>query len=414
MDRLPLVPCRIAQQGHAIRRPGPDYDEYRHVSPSRKRAENIAVFTSLRGIACLIVVMAHVWSILDWPSLFANDPLVLSAYQFIGGLFNGSGAVQLFFVLSACVLSVSLSKESTQQALPVKRFYVRRIFRIYPALWVSIVLTLCLWYLIRSPQALDSGLYSAWGAWQAYPATPTPKLIALSMLGLYVHLNGPLWTLRVELFYSLVFPVFYRLARNPRTRLALLACVSLLALLPIPREFCLHYAFAFGFGAAIPFLPRAGDIPYRTTATIALISLLFSQMAADRLGIDMKGAENIQMLVAFVAVYCLYCSGRSMRVLETKPVTFIGDISYSIYVLHFPLLFALTPLAVEDFGPAQVREHPLAFLLALAVVTLCTSILVGALSRRYVERPGERLSRILYPARASTAGSAPGATSGPV
>ncbi|MBB5467941.1 peptidoglycan/LPS O-acetylase OafA/YrhL [Paraburkholderia sp. CI2] len=386
------------------------------VRPANAR-KNIEVFTSLRGIACLIVVMAHVWSILDWPRLFANDRSVLSSYRFIGGLFNASGAVQMFFVLSACVLAVSLSNEPTQQAPPVKKFYVRRFFRIYPALWASIVLTICLWHLIRSPQALDSGLYSAWGAWQAYPSPPTAKLIALSMLGLYVHLNGPLWTLRVELFYSLAFPVIYLLARNPRKRWALLACVSLLALLPIPREFCMHYALAFGLGAAIPFLPRAGDVPYRATATIALIALLFLQMPADRLGIDMKAAENIEMLVAFVAVYCLYHSGRSMQALEARPFAFIGDISYSVYVLHFPILFALTPLVVEGFGPTQVRAHPLASLLVLTVVALCTTIFVAALSRRYVERPGERLGRIFYAAskeqfsRGSTTGKSPSGAS---
>jgi peptidoglycan/LPS O-acetylase OafA/YrhL len=361
------------------------------------------VFTSLRGIASLIVVMAHVWSILDWPRLFASYPSVLSSYRFIGGLFNGSGAVQIFFVLSACVLAVSLSNERTKQAPSIKRFYVRRFFRIYPALWASVVLTLCLWHLIRSTQALDSGLYSAWGTWEAYPSTPSPILVALSMLGLYVHLNGPLWTLRVELFYSLAFPVIYLLARNPRKRLALLAGVSLLALLPIPRMFAMHYALAFGLGAAIPFLPRAGDVPNRITATVALIGLLFSHMVTNRLGIDMKHAEIVEMLVAFVAVYCLYHSGRSMRALETGPFAFIGDISYSVYVLHFPLLFALTPLVVEAFGVVQVRAHPLATLLVLTVSALCTTIVVAALSRRYIERPGERLGRFLYAARTEQA-----------
>jgi peptidoglycan/LPS O-acetylase OafA/YrhL len=200
--------------------------------------------------------------------------------------------------------------------------------------------------------------------------------------------------------------------------LALVACVSLLALAPIPRVFCVHYAFAFGLGAAIPFLPRAGDVPYRTTAALALIALLFSQMAADRLGIDMKAAENIEMVVSFVAVYCLYESRRSMRALEAGPFAFIGDISYSVYVLHFPILFALTPLVIGAFGTVQVRAHPLASLVVLTVVTLCTTIVVAALSRRYVERPGEGLGRIVYAAlteqssRTSTTGNSSSAASG--
>lgn len=362
------------------------------------RRNDIEVFTSLRGIACLIVVMAHVWSVLVWPQLFAGDTSVLASFRLLAGLFNGSSAVQMFFVLSACVLSMSLSNQRTKQSSQIKTFYVRRFFRIYPALWASVLLTLCLWSLIRSPQALNAGVYTHWAASEAYPSSPTAKLVALSLMGLYVHLNGPLWTLRVELFYSLAFPAIYFLARDPHKRLVLLAGVSMAALLPIPREFCIHYALAFGLGAAIPFLPSVKDVPYRVVAIAALIALLLSHMATDQLGMQMKAAEIVQMLIAFVAVYCLYHSGKTVRALETGPFVFIGDISYSVYVLHFPILFASTALVVRVLGAAQIRAHPLATLLALTALALCTTIVASALSRRYIERPGERIGRSLYAA----------------
>jgi peptidoglycan/LPS O-acetylase OafA/YrhL len=361
---------------------------------------NIEAFTSLRGFASAIVVMAHVWSILDLPRLLAGNPSLVSSSRFVGSLLNGSAAVQIFFVLSACVLAVSSGSHSgTQHAPWITRFYVRRVFRIYPALWVSIVMTICLWHIIRSPQGFNSGLYSPWAAWQAYPSAPTPKLVALSMLGFYVHLNGPLWTLRIELFYSLAFPVIYLLVRDPHKRLALLAGLLLLALLPIPRVFSVHYAFAFGLGAAIPFLPSARNVPYRTTAAIALIALLFTHMTTDKLGMHMKAEENVEMLISFVVVYCLYHSQASMPALENRPFAFIGDISYSVYVLHFPILFALTPLVIGMLGTVRVRVHPLASVLVLAVIVLCTTIVTATLSRRYVERPGERLGKVLYNAR---------------
>jgi peptidoglycan/LPS O-acetylase OafA/YrhL len=365
---------------------------------------NIDAFTSLRGIASMIVVMAHVWAILDLPRLVAGNPSLVSSIHFVAGLFNGSAAVQIFFVLSACVLALSLRNNPTTPYEPwIARFYVRRAFRIYPALWFSIVLTLCLWHLIRSPQMFHSGLYSSWAAWEAYPATPTPKLVGLSMLGLYVHLNGPLWTLRIELFYSLTFPLIFLLVRDPRKRLPLLAGLLLLALLPIPRALSVHYAFAFGLGAAIPFSPRARHVPYRTSAVVAFIALLVASMTMDKLGMDMKGAENVEMVIAAVVIYCLYHNRASMPVLENRPVAFIGDISYSIYVIHFPILFALTPLLIDVLGTTRIHAHPIASILVLAAVVLCSTIVAATLCRRYIERPGERLGRAFYNARQGTA-----------
>lgn len=356
--------------------------------------KNIEAFTSLRGVASVIVIMSHVWRIFDLQLLSAGNPALESVNQFVFLLLNGSAPVQIFFVLSACVLSMSLKSNPATQSEPwIKRFYVRRVFRIYPALWASIVLTLCLWHVIRSPQALTSGIYSSWATWEAYPSMPTLKLVALSMLGLYVHLNGPLWTLRVELFYSLAFPLIFLFIRNPRARLIFVAGLFVLALLPIPRALSAHYAFAFGLGAAIPFLPRVRNVPYRVIAAVAFIALMFTYMTTHKLGMSLKDAEIIEMLVSFVIIYCLYHSGTPTRLLENKPVAFIGDISYSAYVIHFPILFSVAPLLIGMLGRETVRAHPFASVLLLGVVVLCTTIAVATLCRRYIERPGERLGR---------------------
>jgi peptidoglycan/LPS O-acetylase OafA/YrhL len=357
---------------------------------------NIVAFTSLRGIASIIVIMSHVWRIFDLQQLAAGNSSLVSLHQFVFLLLNGSAPVQIFFVLSACVLAMSLKNNPATQASPwIAKFYVRRVFRIYPALWASIVLTLCLWHVIRSPQALSSGLYSSWATWEAYPSVPTLKLVVLSMMGLFVHLNGPLWTLRIELFYSLAFPLIFLLIRNSRSRLIFLAGLLVLALLPIPRSLSAHYAFAFGLGAAIPFLPRVRNAPYRALAAVAFIALMFTYMTTHKIGMSMKNSEVIEMLISFIIIYCLNHSGKPMPALENKPIAFIGDISYSAYVIHFPILFSLAPLLIEMLGTAWVRAHPFASVLLLATVVLGTTIAAATLCRHYIERPGERLGKAL-------------------
>ena len=75
---------------------------------------NVKSFTSLRGVACLAVVGTHVWTIFDLRRLIVERYGAGSLEEFISILvdrtLNGQAAVELFFVLSGCVLALSLQK----------------------------------------------------------------------------------------------------------------------------------------------------------------------------------------------------------------------------------------------------------------------------------------------------------------
>ncbi|WP_369072863.1 acyltransferase family protein [Burkholderia gladioli] len=174
---------------------------------------------------------------------------------------NGQATVEIFFVLSGCVLAMSLRSASrAPDKLRIKEFYVKRFFRIYPALWVSIALTLCLWPVIKI--GLASPAYSGW-ALDAYPPQITVRSLALLLAAIYVHLNWPMWTLRVELFYSILFPAIFIMVTNERTRAPFIVLIALISLAPIPRTLSLHYALAFTLGALIPSSRGIGNARYR-------------------------------------------------------------------------------------------------------------------------------------------------------
>jgi len=104
---------------------------------------NIKSFTSLRGLACLAVVGTHVWTLFDLQRLitarYGVDSFQNKIAIFVDRTFNGQAAVEVFFVLSGCVLALSLmSGSAANKPSWVKTFYVKRFFRIYPALWLSI------------------------------------------------------------------------------------------------------------------------------------------------------------------------------------------------------------------------------------------------------------------------------------
>ena len=73
----------------------------------------------------------------------------------------------------------------------------------------------------------------------------------------------------------------------------------------------------------------------------------------------------------------------------------IGEISYSIYVLHFPILFALVYMFDGVIGAQAIRNHPIFYTLALGVATLAVTIGLSALNFRFVELPFQSLGRTL-------------------
>ncbi len=185
----------------------------------------------------------------------------------------------------------------------VKAFYIKRVFRIYPALWLSILLVVCLWPIINS--GLGDPAYGPWLT-ASLPRGMTPILVALSLVPAYIHLNAPVWSLRVELLYSALFPAIYLLVRNSRTRLPFLVLLLLGAIAPFPRALSLHYALAFGLGAVIPFSRGILNFRYRLFGLTAFMMLMYAALLFANPDADIKQVETVDMLISFVVVYCVH------------------------------------------------------------------------------------------------------------
>lgn len=357
---------------------------------------NVKSFTSLRGVACLAVVGTHVWTIFDLRRLIVERYGAGSLEEFISILvdrtLNGQAAVELFFVLSGCVLALSLqtASGSTDRSW-IKAFYVKRFFRIYPALWVSIAFTLCLWPLIR--MGLASPAYSTW-ALDAYPSEITARSVMLSLAAIYVHLNWPMWTLRVELFYSILFPVIFLMVTNERTRGPFMILIALLALLPIPRNLSLHYSLAFSLGALIPSSRGIGNARYRLIG-LGLIPVLMYFRVALESSVGLKNIETLEIMIAAVIVYCLYHNKKRMPLLDGRFFGYIGKISYSVYVLHFPIVFGIAAAMVAVFGTAAIQHNPLLMASLLGVLTLLLTAPLSMVANRFVEDGGNALGKRL-------------------
>ncbi len=339
----------------------------------------LAALQSLRGLAALVVLLHHA------SFLFATSPGLRSATEI---LFNAHAAVVVFFVLSGFVLCRSLGDGAIDAAAAL-RFWVRRAFRIYPGVWLACALG---WLYLSLLAAMPTPMASLWFV-RAYPVA-APDIVR-SLAGIDSALVMPLWSVRVELVMSALMPLLWLAVRRgwgvPLLVAAAAASLGAGALHPE-----LNYAFCFVIGAvAARHVERFAVGPGIGVAAV-LVLLLFRRInPAWAFEIDFAAAVPtlVESLAGAVVVLWL-AGGRGVpAALQRRPLTGLGDISFGLYVLHFPILSALSKLPVF----ARMAPDPAALLLTM--LTLAVTLPLAALSYRWIERPGIALGQrlaILY------------------
>ncbi|GBQ45389.1 acyltransferase family protein [Komagataeibacter sucrofermentans] len=349
--------------------------------------------TSLRGVACLVVLFGHAIQVFHYNNP-QRTPVQAGVHDLITYAFNAEAAVVLFFVLSGCVLSLSLRKYAHMTARIVGSFYIKRIFRIYPLLWFSIGLAVLSMVVARG--LVPDGVFVGWLSRNLHTPVSIRNTIA-SLAGVFTRYNGPMWSLRVELMYSVVFPLLFVLMRGRTARVVTLLALAVIALLPVPHEVGTVFALSFGLGALIPLLPGTLGKYHGLYALVALIVLLYDRYALAGLHLPERIADMIDTLAAFVVIRDLYASGRQYRILLSRPVIVVGELSYGIYLMHLPVMLIVFTIAGHRMGTATLLAHPSMTQFTLGVVTAVLTTALAGFTYRVLELPlhniGRRLGR---------------------
>jgi peptidoglycan/LPS O-acetylase OafA/YrhL len=358
--------------------------------------------TGLRGLAASAVLLLHVY-------ILGGQPSTLSAP--IAWLFGmGWSGVDVFFVLSAFLLSSPfLRSRATGQVVSLRRYFWRRALRILPAYYAQIIVLLA------------AGALGATWAWRE-PTLPSVLAHALLWLDAWprVHPQVPLWwTLPVEVGFYLLLPLFARLLRPGRWQWLLVFVV----LSQVWRMVLMHAGltrveeiawvehlpgrldqFLVGMLAAYFWTQRsqanALSSPGRADA-IAILSILVF-LALPALGLlvgdrPFAGAPvaspwllawHLYAAMAVAALLIALASGapRSSRLLSAAPLRFLGTISFSLYLWHYPVLLALRE---ASGGYAAVRADFWPYFWS----GLLFSVLVATASWWCVERPAQLWGR---------------------
>ncbi len=315
---------------------------------------------------------------------------VLLFHAQLGAFTGGFVGVDVFFVISGFLITTILLDDSS-----IVSFYQRRARRILPALFalVAAVLAAGLWIML--PHDLVSLANSATAAllfgsniwfWRqaGYFATETELWPLLHT-----------WSLGVEEQFYIVFPVIVRLCRRlPRRWLALLfaalaiasfaACVFSMGHLKGVLAFYLAptraWELLIGSILATGAIPRIGSPPARSVVAAIGLCAIVAPIFAYTPATPFPGWGAVPPVLGSALVIWAGQGGPHAlgTALGIRPMRFVGLVSYSLYLWHWPVLAFARYVAVRPLSSVE------------AAAALAAAFVLAILSWRFVERPARR------------------------
>lgn len=317
----------------------------------------------LRGVSVLAVVLFHV------------------SHSALPGGFAG---VDIFFVISGYLITQILLRDMEAGVFRLRDFYQRRVRRLFPALFTVLAFTLVAGLIILPPKLLSELVYSQ------FFTTLFLSNFAFARLADYFDASASLkpllhtWSLGVEEQFYLVFPLILLGLRTFVRRwlwaiLAGFTVISLIAAQITTRPEAAFYlpttrAFELLIGALTVWSQDRfifGDKIKRLLSLLG-VGLLIASLIFLNDGVPFPGLWALPPCLG-AALLLLTADGWGNKLISAPPLVWTGDISYSLYLWHWPLLV----FARLVFGDAVW--------ITLAVVALAFAL--AALSRRYIEQP---------------------------
>lgn len=305
----------------------------------------VSALDGIRGLAIAGVIAAH----------------------YYGSPATGAMGVDLFFVLSGFLITTLLLEERDRTgSYSLRRFYARRARRLLPALAVLLIV----YASVRGRAGLEPALLGA-----SYVSN---FLMAFSghfyRLLEYAYL-GQLWSLAAEEQFYALWPLLLPLLLRSRHRLPLLLLFSVAYDMAIVATHAGGPRVSFGpdlsvqwllGGACLALYRRSGRrIP--TVVLLAALGLIAARAAVVPLVSDRVLYEPMILLAFVCLVAGAYQGGTLGRLLSFSPLVWLGRISYSLYLWHAPVVFAIG------------WDH--------VTIALVLTLLISWLSYRYVETP---------------------------
>lgn len=343
----------------------------------------------LRGIAALVVLACHVMSTLPSVGNAVNGDRAagLTAAEWwavfspLHVLWNGTPAVHVFFVLSGFVLVLPFTRPGARSWA---QYYAKRFFRLYLPAWASLAVAVALILLI--PRTA-SPLQSSWADIYVIQPSVGQVLKDASLMLNASTINTPLWSLKWEVAFSLLLPVYVFLALRWRRfwHVKIGLALLLAAAGALWDVEWLSYLPIFAIGAVlgtererIHELTRSW--PRGAWLIVAAAGLFLANAEWVSPEQPVPGVEAVVTAGAMLIVLLFVSWSPAKKLGDTAAAQWLGRVSFSLYLVHLPIILACVTLLRSVSLP-----------LALAV-SVAVSFAAAELFFRFVEQPAHRLS----------------------
>ncbi len=338
---------------------------------------------SLRGVAAFGVAWAHgnvVFETIGEPSSY---PLLLAWRNWLLLGVPAGASVVLFFALSGFVLGASLKRDNN-----IRRYIVRRLFRIFPALWFAVTVT----YAMQSALAshFDRSIFSE--SFRFFFLGPQTVADFLRNLVLAKKSIDPvIWSLIPEVVCSLLLPLLVWLHQQTNRVGRAIILISLAIFGYFSESGAMQYLFAFYAGFCLPSDVIAANLNSPVRSTIAAIAGWFLLVLGNAYGVPYTPImREACTLGAVILIGSIVSTPVVLGFLRLKAFRFLGRVSYSFYLLHLPTLFLLSYFV--QLHPALVPHNAYSAVL-FAAISILLALPIAALSYKFIEVPGIDLGR---------------------
>ena len=317
------------------------------------------ILDGLRGVAALLVVWYHV-----------HEGFAFAGGGAITGINHGYLAVDFFFMLSGFVISYAYD-DRWAHGFSLKSFFKRRILRLHPMVIMGAVIGMVTFILQGSVRwdgthvATSSVMIAMLCAMFMIPATPFCRYDVRGN-GEMFPLNGSIWSL----FFEYMGNILYALAIRRMSKRVLTWLVVILGVLHmsfavldmsgygnIGVGWTMNNANFFGGMLRMLFPFTAGMLLARNfrainvrgafwTCSVVLLALFCvpylpqSFKVSDSLSLTLNGVfESACVVVVFPLLVWLGASGTTSHRFSDRICNFLGDISYPLYVIHYPFMY---------------------------------------------------------------------------
>lgn len=341
--------------------------------------EHLLILDALRGIAAIMVLIMHTFELFckgDYTKMFIN---------------HGYLAVDFFFMLSGYVMAYAY--DDRWEKMTVWDFIKRRLIRLHPLIILGMIFGAVLFYFQESPiffpKIADTSI------WQlllllviGFTLIPVPPSMDIRGWNEMHPLNGPAWSLFFE-YVANILHVFI-LRKLPNLLLSLLVCIAAAALcyLAVTRESgdliggwsLAPEQFKIGltrllFPYMAGMLLRRGVKTVRNKNTFLLSSaLLILVLSFPRVGgyeqVWINGLyESFVIILVFPVIIYLGAIGSVKDKISQRVCTVLGDISYPLYITHFPFI-CIFYAWIGNNKVTMAQGTPTAIVLMLGTIAL--------------------------------------------